>query len=140
MLWAALLLSQSNDHALRGLATWALQVTPRGAVAADAVTMEVEASLRLFGGERALRDRVVNKSRELGVRAVACAQTWLPSPSRTGREKLPMKTVICVPRRQRELRPPTMLMRYIYTDLTWASKKWTKNICGRLLASRLGLY
>ena len=50
MLWAALLLSPrrddtppSNDDALRGLAAWALQFTPRVAVSADAVTLEVEA-------------------------------------------------------------------------------------------------
>jgi protein ImuB len=84
MLWAALLFSPSpddtppsNDDALRGLATWALQFTPRVAVADDAVTMEVEASLRLFGGKRALRDRVVDESRELGVGAVAWAPTSL---------------------------------------------------------------
>jgi protein ImuB len=72
MLWAALLLSpprdetpQSNDDALRGLATWALQFTPRVAISAEAVTLEVEASARLFGGKRALRDRVVQESSDV---------------------------------------------------------------------------
>ena len=82
MLWAALLLSlrpddppPSSDDALRGLATWALQFTPRVAVVADAVVLEVEASLRLFGGRLALRRRVAEEARELGVGAVAWAPT-----------------------------------------------------------------
>ena len=39
----------------------------------DAVLMEVEASARLFEGKRALRDRVVQESRDLGVVSVAWA-------------------------------------------------------------------
>jgi protein ImuB len=82
MLWAALLLQPSpddtppsNENALQGLATWALQFTPRVAITGDAVALEVEASVRLFGGKRALRDRIVNESKELGVGAVA----WAPN-------------------------------------------------------------
>ena len=97
MLWAALLLSPSpdatppsNDDALRGLATWALQFTPRVAVAvaADALIMEVGASLRLFGGRGALRDRLVDESRELGAGAIAWAPTTLAAIAfaRAGRE------------------------------------------------------
>ena len=73
MLWAALLLPNGpdatppSDDALRGLATWALQFTPRVAVTGEAVLLEVEASVRLFGGKRALRDRVVQEGADLGV-------------------------------------------------------------------------
>jgi protein ImuB len=79
MLWAALLLPPSPDEplpsaeALRAVAIWALQFTPRVAVCEDAVLMEVEASARLFGGKRALRDRVVQEGRDLGVHSVAWA-------------------------------------------------------------------
>jgi protein ImuB len=79
LLWAALLLPPSpdaalpSDEALRGVATWALQFTPRVALSEDAVLIEVEASARLFGGKRALRDRVVHEGADLGVRSVAWA-------------------------------------------------------------------
>jgi protein ImuB len=119
MLWAALLLSPppddtppSNDDALRGLAIWALQFTPRVAVCVDAVILEVEASVRLFGGKRALRDRVVHESKELGVGSVAWAPTSLAAVAlaRAGREngfrkplpelldELPMETLGAVTR------------------------------------------
>lgn len=83
MLWAALLLPLGADasppppDALHGLATWALQFTPRVALVDEAVVMEVETSTRLFGGKRALRNRVVDESRVLGVSAVAWAPTSL---------------------------------------------------------------
>jgi len=83
MLWTALRLpplpdtSPPSDAALQGLATWALQFTPRVAIVDEAVVMEVEASTRLFGGKRALRDRVVVESAELGVTGVAWAPTSL---------------------------------------------------------------
>ena len=57
------------------MATWALQFTPRVSVADEAVLMDVEASARLFGGRRALRDRVVQEGADLGVRSVA----WGPN-------------------------------------------------------------
>jgi protein ImuB len=83
MLWAALLLPNGpdatppSDDALRGLAIWALQFTPRVAVSGEAVLLEVEASVRLFGGKRALRDRVVQGGADQGVNAVAWATTSL---------------------------------------------------------------
>jgi protein ImuB len=43
----------------------------------EAVLMEVEASVRLFGGKRALRDRAVDEARDLGVVALAWAPTSL---------------------------------------------------------------
>jgi protein ImuB len=59
------------------VAVWALQFTPRVTVSEDAVLMEVEASTRLFGGRRALRDRVVAEASELGAQKVAWASTSL---------------------------------------------------------------
>lgn len=81
MLWAALLLPTSPDanppcsDALHGLATWALQFTPRVATVDEAVVMEVEGSVRLYGGRRALRDRVIQDTPTLGVDFLA----WAPN-------------------------------------------------------------
>ncbi len=95
MLWAALLLPGDPaaapapiDGARQTLATWALQFTPRVAIVDAAVVMEVEASVRLFGGRRALRDRVAAEGRELGVAALAWAPTSLAATAlaRAGRE------------------------------------------------------
>ncbi len=80
MLWFALLPSPASgtapptEDAQRALATWALQFTPRVALLDEAVLMEVAASVRLFGGRRALRDRVRGEGRELGVAQLA----WAP--------------------------------------------------------------
>ncbi|HSV45884.1 MAG TPA: DNA polymerase Y family protein, partial [Ramlibacter sp.] len=81
MLWAALLLPPRPDGTppltdeLDGLATWALQFSPRLAVIDESVVVEVEASVRLFGGKRALRDRLLHESQDLGVVALA----WAPN-------------------------------------------------------------
>lgn len=81
MLWSALLLSRPGDAsppidpARQALAVWALQFTPRVAVADEAVVMEVADSLRLFGGWRALRDRVWAEAQQLGVSHLA----WAPN-------------------------------------------------------------
>jgi protein ImuB len=81
MLWSALLSNPSDataprtEAAQRALATWALQFTPRVALVDEAVLMEVEASVRLFGGKRALRDRVRGEGREVGVAQLA----WAPN-------------------------------------------------------------
>jgi protein ImuB len=81
MLWAALLFPLPSDgapqpsDALSGPATWALQFTPRVALSEEAVVMELEASARLFGGRRALRDRLFNESVDLGATALA----WAPN-------------------------------------------------------------
>ncbi|MDZ4281380.1 MAG: DNA polymerase Y family protein [Hydrogenophaga sp.] len=80
MLWSALLLptaptAPSTEAARRAVATWALQFTPRVALADGAVLMEVAGSVRLFGGKRALRDRVVTESADVGVAQVA----WAPN-------------------------------------------------------------
>jgi protein ImuB len=82
MLWAALLLRPGAhppplEVPLRGLATWALQFSPRVALVEDAVVLEVDASARLFGGRRALRDRIVAHAQDLDVGQVAWAPTSL---------------------------------------------------------------
>ncbi len=81
-LWAALLLRSGpstppSDELLRGLSTWALQFSPRVAIVEDAVVLEVEGSVRLHGGRRALRDRIVGQAAELDVGQVAWAPTSL---------------------------------------------------------------
>lgn len=81
MLWSALLLPCPDaaappiDAARQALAVWALQFTPRVAIADEAVLMEVAGSLRLFGGRRALAERVWHEGSELGVQRVA----WAPN-------------------------------------------------------------
>lgn len=81
MLWAALSLPFGPDETppssddLHGLATWALQFTPRVAIADEAVVLEVEASTRLFGGRRALHERIAGEGQELGMAALA----WAPN-------------------------------------------------------------
>lgn len=82
MLWAALRLPRDPaipppTDAQRHLAIWALQFTPRVAHLEEAVVMEVEASTRLFGGRRALRDRIVVESQELGSTGLAWATNSL---------------------------------------------------------------
>ncbi|MGQ2922690.1 MAG: Y-family DNA polymerase [Hydrogenophaga sp.] len=85
MLWSALLPSPTStgtaqpteaaEATRRALAIWALQFTPRVALVDEAVLMEVQASLRLFGGRRALRERVLHEGRELGLAQLA----WAPN-------------------------------------------------------------
>jgi protein ImuB len=88
MLWAALLPDslpddpQPRTEALDGLATWCLQFTPRVAVLeallqCPAVVMEIEQSLRLFGGKRRLVERVREECTDLGVRQLSWAPTSL---------------------------------------------------------------
>ena len=97
MLWAALLPDNpSSDEsrrteALSGLATWCLQFTPRVAVieplsASPAIVMEVESSVRLFGGKRKLVQRVRDECADLGVRQLSWAPTSLAAVAlaRTG--------------------------------------------------------
>jgi protein ImuB len=84
MWWAALLLPEPNGdsgnapEAVAALGTWALQFTPRVASVEGAVLMELEASLRLFGGQAALRERVREAAAaEFGVQRIGWAPTGL---------------------------------------------------------------
>lgn len=74
--------SQALADAVSGLSTWALQFTPRVAVIepegdSPAVVMEVEASVRLFGGKRRLVGRVREEASALGAEQVSWAPTSL---------------------------------------------------------------
>jgi protein ImuB len=73
--WLALLTPQASgaDAQQRALGWWALQFTPRVALLEEAVVAEVHASQRLFGGERALRERVCREAIALGCTQVAWA-------------------------------------------------------------------
>ena len=79
--WAALLLDDACDSSLPidplGIAVWALQFTPRVAQKDRTVLLEVEQSLRLFGGEDAVHQLVEAGASELGVSALAWAPTSL---------------------------------------------------------------
>ena len=87
MHWAALrtdpLSAPSTDATVdvaadpAGIAVWALQFTPRVAFLETAVLLEVEHSLRLFGGEDHLHALVEAGAAELGVTAWAWAPTSL---------------------------------------------------------------
>ena len=59
------------------LGWWALQFTPRVCRHDEAVLMEVSGSLRLFGGERALHERIVAGATDLGWAQCAAAPTAL---------------------------------------------------------------
>ena len=59
------------------LAWWALQFSPRVCVVQEAVLLEVQDSLRLFGGQRALLQRVRVEAAQQGGSALAVAPTAL---------------------------------------------------------------
>ncbi|GHC84863.1 hypothetical protein GCM10007320_29410 [Pseudorhodoferax aquiterrae] len=93
MLWVALLIRSKPstpppDDKLRGLTMYALQFSPRTAIVEDSVVVELEASVTLFGGRRALRDRIVAEVAELGVASLAWAPTSLAALAfaRAGKE------------------------------------------------------
>lgn len=80
--WLALLHSSGASEpaacvqAQQTLAWWSLQFTPRVALLEDAVLLELAASLRLFGGLRALHRRLRDEGRALGLAQLA----WAPTP------------------------------------------------------------
>lgn len=82
-LWAVLLPasdppgSSPSPEALHGIATWALQYTPRVAIVEASVALELEASTRLFGGRRRLVERIKAEAAELGCTAPSWAPTSL---------------------------------------------------------------
>ncbi len=78
--WAALIIPPPDTNSFidgHGIAVWALQFTPRVAHLDEAVVIEVESCLRLFGGEESLRARVTEESLEQGVERIGWAPTSL---------------------------------------------------------------
>lgn len=79
--WVALLTAAASDSSLptdpAGIAVWALQYTNRVAQVDQAVLVELEQSLRLFGGEEALQHLIEVGASELGVASLAWAPTSL---------------------------------------------------------------
>ena len=76
MWWIALLPDPSAEPG-PALAWWALGYTPRVARLQDAVVLEVQASLRLFGGAPALLRRLMGEAGALGVQRIGVAPTAL---------------------------------------------------------------
>lgn len=80
MWWLALCPATTGPAAAAeadALLPWALQFTPRVARRDEAVLLEVQSSLRLFGGAAALRQRIEREAAELGVARWAWASTGL---------------------------------------------------------------
>jgi protein ImuB len=78
--WAALLIPSTDPSSFidrHGVAVWASQFTPRVAHLEESVVMELAGSMRLFGGEDALHERVMEEASILGVQAVSWAPTCL---------------------------------------------------------------
>ena len=79
--WFALLTDNACDSLLptdaAGICVWALQYTNRVTQVDRAVLLEVEQSLRLFGGEEALGHLIAAGAAELGVSSLAWAPTSL---------------------------------------------------------------
>ena len=79
--WAALLTDDASDSLPRidplGISVWALQFTPRVAKTDHAVLLEVEQSMRLFGGEQNVHQLVETGAAELGVSRLAWGPTSL---------------------------------------------------------------
>lgn len=78
MHWLALLLPPTEAAAQQqALAWWALQFTPRVACLEEAVVLEVQSSLRLFGGAAALHRSLRPRAEQAGLSLHAAA--WAPS-------------------------------------------------------------
>src|SRR5690606_31397637 len=81
MLWFALIPKPIEGHspeqAQRLLAWWALRWSPRVACLEEAVVVEVAASLRLFGGEAALYQRLQAAAIPVGFRSLTRGPTSL---------------------------------------------------------------
>jgi protein ImuB len=69
MFWVALHFPGLQSGMLEPLAAWACQFTPRVALEPDALVLEVEGSLRYFGGEDVLRAALECGLGELGLQA-----------------------------------------------------------------------
>jgi protein ImuB len=75
MLWIALL--PSDESELDAWGWWALQFTPRVARVDEALLLEVSASVRLWGGKKALLDQFIEGNTALARTSWSCAATSL---------------------------------------------------------------
>ena len=99
--WAALLPAAAQDSSppidLNGVAVWALQFSPRVALSGErAVLLEVEQSLRLFGGEERVHSLVEAGASELGITRIAWAPIILTSSGDTGTPQLAIVRITSV--------------------------------------------
>jgi protein ImuB len=96
MLWVALHLPGLQPGMLEPLAAWACQFTPRVSLEPDALLLEVEGSLRYFGGPEALLGALERGLRELGLQAAsataptACAALWRAKAGGLALEEVPV--------------------------------------------------
>lgn len=81
MHWLALLRAPHAPPWPEALVWWALRFTPRVARLEDGLLLELAASLRLFGGQAALQQRLLTQWGELGelTQGVAPALAWAPN-------------------------------------------------------------
>jgi len=99
MFWVALHFPGLQSGLLEPLASWACQFTPRVALEADALLLEVEGSLRYFGGEDALRTALECGLGELGLQAslataaTARAALWRARGAGLPLEELPIAVI-----------------------------------------------
>src|SRR5258708_30682025 len=96
MFWVALPLPARQAGMLDPLAAWACQFTPRVALEPDALLLEVESSLRYFGGVEPLRAALECGLAELDVQAslataaTARAALWRARGGRLPFDELPV--------------------------------------------------
>src|SRR5436190_15856237 len=99
MFWVALHLPALQAGMLEPLAAWACQFTPRVALEPDALLLEVEGSLRYFGGHEALCTALGRGLAELGVQAslataaTARAALWRARGGGLSFEELPVSVI-----------------------------------------------
>lgn len=81
--WIALLCDAADPATLQATGTWALQFSPRVALQEEAVLVEASSSLRLFGGEATLHQRLdpacSDDAAAIGIVRLAWAPTALAS-------------------------------------------------------------
>jgi len=99
MFWVALHFPGLQSGMLEPLAAWACQFTPRVALEPDALLLEVEGSLRYFGGEDALRAALAAGVAELGLpatlatAATARAALWRARSGGAPLEEVPIHAI-----------------------------------------------
>jgi protein ImuB len=100
MLWVALHFPLLPRRTLETIAAWACQFTPKVSLEPpQALLLEVEGSLRLFGGLETLKKAVRSGLEEMGMSAAlataptARAALWLARSSKPNLEAIPVEAV-----------------------------------------------